>query len=230
MFLLSYFYFPNVIYLHILLLACGCVCVRPVRGENRRGECFGLHILCLYPLPRHVFGRDDCSSCTGMPNQPPHPSWCLCWRTPTAHWKLRLEGHFNFSDSAWTVVSVSLLFPPLPSCLSSQVMQSLLCPPSSFADWEGHWLFSCCLFCCILVPCALLLSTGWLYGPIDPLNRPWNSSLHQSALCWPRQHSTYKVDGLQCHTPHYCKWVGSSLTVIPSPYNISLHCLYLYTV
>lgn len=136
----------------------------------------------------------------------PHPSWCLCCRTPTARWKLRLKGHFNFSDRARTVVPVSLLLTPSPSPLSSPVMQSLLCPPSSFADTLIVFLLSFLLHPGSLCSFAEQRTAVWPIH-IDPLNRPRNSSLHQAALCWPRQHSTYKVDGLLCHTPHYCKWV-----------------------
>lgn len=64
--------------------------------------------------------------------------------------------------------------------------------------------------------------------PIDHLNRPRNSSLHQASLCWPRQHSAYKVDRLLCHTNHYCKWDGGSSAVTPLclvPVLIGLHVL-----
>lgn len=221
-------------------------CMCPVWGENRRGEWCRLHTLCLHPPPRQVSGRDDCSSCTDMSPTtlppPPIPSsllspvvWChgsWCWRTPMACCKLELKGRFNFSDSAWTVVVVLSVPtpPPLPvtpsllqSCRGCCVIQAAL----QTLDW--HWLLSFLLHPGSLCFFAEHRTAVW-WIPIDPLNRPRNSSVHQASVCWPRQHSTYKVDGLLCHTPHYCKWDERSLAVTPPPYSISLHRIYLNTV
>lgn len=112
-----------------------CVCARPVWGENRREECCRLHMFCLYPLSRQVSGTEMTAAaalaCPPSPytlppaHDPPrlcpvvwcHGSWCLHWRTPTAPCKVELKGRFNFSDSAWTVVVLSLL--PMPPSLFS---------------------------------------------------------------------------------------------------------------
>ena len=173
------------------------------------------------PPPSHPFPSLSCSLM----------SWQLMfvlWRTPTAHCKLGWKGHFNFSDSAWTVVIVLSAHPrpPSPSLpLSHCILQAALQTVGG-GDWLLLFFVSF-----LLHPCSFAerrTAVWWI--PIDPLNRPRNSSLHQAPLCWPGQHSTYKVDGLPCHTPHYYKWDGGSVAVTPPPFNISLHHTYLNIV
>lgn len=129
-----------------------------------------------------------------VPHPPPHPfpslscsltSWQLMfvlWRTPTARCKLGWKGHFNFSDSAWTVVIVlSAYHPP-----SLSIPPSLpLYPPKRLCRLLGGGGLIVVVFLVsfLLHPCSFAERRPYAMSPIDPLNRPRNSSLHQAPLC-----------------------------------------------
>lgn len=157
-----------------------------------------------------------------------HGSWCLL---PAARCsKLGLKGQSNFSDSAWTVVVLYLSLSPhlLSLYAEADVSSKQPCKPGVV-----HLLLMFFLFGVVFNSAASRFYFCWgqafvWWIPIDHLNRPRNSSLHQASLCWPRQHSAYKVDRLLCHTNHYCKWDGGSSAVTPLclvPVLIGLHVL-----
>lgn len=150
-------------------------------------------------------------------------------------WGLRFNfRHDSASCCCCPILSLLPLSPSLP-CLHLFSAFMLLCPPSSFTDQRSHLLlvFVCCFFyysaeSSVALVLSIEVAVWWI--SIDPLNRPRNSSLHQAALCWPRQHSAHKVDRLVCHTPITANETKGPLAIIPPPYSVSPHRAYLNTV
>lgn len=138
----------------------------------------------------------------------------------------RLEGTFQLLRQCLDCCYCPFCLPPalpLHPSLSPIVSSKRLCRLLG----GGGLIVVVFLVSFLLHPCSFAERRPYAMSPIDPLNRPRNSSLHQAPLCWPGQHSTYKVDGLPCHTPHYCKWDGGSVAVTPPPFSIPLHRTYL---
>lgn len=150
MFLLFCFCFPNVIYLHVLLLACGLVCVL---CEVRIGEESGAG--CIHSVytrrPGRCLAEMTAAAALTCPPPPPPPSthslfpsfpcslmsWQLMLEDTHGLLQTRAEGTFQLLRQCLDCCCCPFCpDPPSPPChpLSSPVMQRLLCHPSSFAD------------------------------------------------------------------------------------------------